>query len=197
MSSTVPQLEPEWLAMASRYLGHEMLAVGPGLKTGMAIRIDNPRELGADRLVNAVAAYDQLRRRRASASTSAPRSTTTSCRAGGEYLGGVIAPGVEVSLDALTEARRQAAEDRPGRAALGDRQVDRRRDPLGRGLRLSPARSTGSCARLQDELGEECSIIATGGLASHIVPHTEMIDEIDDLLTLTGLKLLHEYNQGS
>ncbi len=87
VSSTVPQLEPEWLSMAQRYLGHRMLAVGPGLRTGMPIRIDNPRELGADRLVNAVAAHarlggpcisvdfgtaDQLRRRvRGRASTSA------------------------------------------------------------------------------------------------------------------------------
>ena len=60
VSSTVPQLEPEWVAMAERYLGHRMLAVGPGLRTGMAIRIDNPRELGADRLVNAVAAHARL-----------------------------------------------------------------------------------------------------------------------------------------
>src|SRR5919199_4307636 len=62
VSSTVPQLEPEWLSMARRYLAHDMLAVGPGLRTGMPIRIDNPRELGADRLVNAVAAYDRLGR---------------------------------------------------------------------------------------------------------------------------------------
>ena len=60
VSSTVPQLEPEWVSMAQRYLGHRMLAVGPGLKTGMPIRIDNPRELGADRLVNAVAAHARL-----------------------------------------------------------------------------------------------------------------------------------------
>src|SRR5512139_4016969 len=60
VSSTVPQLEPEWVAMAERYLGHRMLAVGPGLKTGMPIRIDNPRELGADRLVNSIAAYERF-----------------------------------------------------------------------------------------------------------------------------------------
>src|SRR3954470_14140093 len=58
VSSTVPQLAPEWAAMAQRYLGHHMLVVGPGMKTGMALRYDNPREIGADRLVNAVAAYD-------------------------------------------------------------------------------------------------------------------------------------------
>src|SRR3954471_1703384 len=60
VSSTVPQLAPEWSAGASRYLGHEMLVVGPGVKTGMALRYDNPREIGADRLVNAVAAYDKV-----------------------------------------------------------------------------------------------------------------------------------------
>src|ERR671933_2535973 len=61
VSSTVPQLRPEWQAMAQRYLDHEMLVVGPGIKTGMALRYDNPREIGADRLVNAVAAYDRIR----------------------------------------------------------------------------------------------------------------------------------------
>ena len=80
VSSTVPQLGPEWTAMASRYLGHEMLVVGPG-RADRAWRsgYDNPREIGADRLVNAVAAYDEGRRRRASSSTSAPRSPTTPC----------------------------------------------------------------------------------------------------------------------
>ena len=79
VSSTVPQLGPEWATMAGRYLSHEMLVVGPGIRTGMAIRYDNPREIGADRLVNAVAAYEKVRAR-SSSSTSARRSRTTRCR---------------------------------------------------------------------------------------------------------------------
>ena len=102
--------------MARRYLGHEMLVVGPGTaRPGMAIRYDNPREIGADRLVNAVAAHDRFGGAVRRASTSAPRSPTTSSRAEGEYLGGIITPGVEISMEALTERGAQAAEDRPRR----------------------------------------------------------------------------------
>ena len=193
ISSTVPQLEPEWIAMGRRYLGHDTLAVGPGLKTGMAIRIDNPRELGADRLVNAVAAYDRL----GGPCISVDFGTAVNydvVSAGGEYLGGVIAPGVEVSLDALTEAgaKLPKIDLAPPRSAIGKSTVDAIRSGVVYGY---AAQVDGIVRRLQEELGEECSVIATGGLASHIVPHTETIDETDDLLTLTGLKLLFEHNQ--
>src|SRR5207248_7078537 len=94
MSSTVPQLEPEWTAMAGRYLGHEMLVVGPGIKTGMAIRYDNPREIGADRLVNAVA----IRERLGMPSVCVDFGTATTfdiVSAEGEYIGGVLMTGIE------------------------------------------------------------------------------------------------------
>src|SRR3954471_9783003 len=102
VSSTVPQLAPEWAAMAGRYLNHEMLVVGPGVRSGMALRYDNPREIGADRLVNAVAAYDRIKDACivvdfGTAITYDPVS------ANGEYLGGIIAPGIEISMEALTE----------------------------------------------------------------------------------------------
>src|SRR5215212_9579975 len=93
VSSTVPQLRPEWTAMAERYLGHEMPVVGPGVRTGMPIRMDNPREVGADRLVNAVAAYDRL----GGPCVSVDFGTALTydiVSAAGEYLGGIIAPGV-------------------------------------------------------------------------------------------------------
>src|SRR5215213_869664 len=101
VSSTVPQLGPEWRAMASRYLSHEMVVVGPGIRTGIAIRYDNPREIGADRLVNAVAAFDKVKGAVVvvdfgTAITYDPVS------ADGEYLGGIISPGVEISMEALT-----------------------------------------------------------------------------------------------
>src|SRR6202046_4374278 len=104
VSSTVPQLEPEWTAMASRYLGHEMLVIGPGTKTGMAIRYDNPREIGADRLVNAVA----LRARFGGQAVCVDFGTATTfdvVSAAGEYIGGSLVTGIELSLEALTGGR--------------------------------------------------------------------------------------------
>src|SRR5580765_5971058 len=89
VSSTVPQLGPEWVEMAQRYLEHEMLVVGPGIRTGMPIRYDNPREIGPDRLVNAVAAYDRVQ----GACVVVDFGTAVThdvVSAGGEYLGGVI-----------------------------------------------------------------------------------------------------------
>ena len=116
-------------------------------KTGMPIRYDNPREIGADRLVNAVAAYDARRRRRASCVDFGTAITYDVVSAEGEYLGGIIAPGRR-DLDGGADRARgaQAAADRPRRAALADRQVDGRRDPLRRRLRLRRPRSTASCA---------------------------------------------------
>src|SRR3954465_5891740 len=99
VSSTVPQLAPEWEEMGRRYLGHETLVVGPGIKTGMALRYDNPREIGADRLVNAVAAYDKV----GAAVVVVDFGTAITydpVSAQGEYLGGIIAPGIEISKDA-------------------------------------------------------------------------------------------------
>src|SRR5438132_10870891 len=100
VSSTVPQLEPEWTAMANRYLGHEMLVVGPGIKTGMAIRYDNPREIGADRLVNAVA----IRERFGGPAVCVDFGTATTfdvLSREGEYVGGSLMTGIEITIAAL------------------------------------------------------------------------------------------------
>jgi type III pantothenate kinase len=192
VSSTVPQLGPEWAQMAGRYLGHEMLIVGPGIKTGMALRYDNPREIGADRLVNAVAAYERIQDACivvdfGTAITYDPVS------ASGEYLGGIIAPGVEISMEALTEraAKLPKIDLSAPRSLIGKTTIDAIRSGVIYGY---AAQVDGIVARLRAELGESAATIATGGLALAIVPHTESIDEIDDLLTLTGLRLLHERN---
>jgi type III pantothenate kinase len=194
VSSTVPQLGPEWTAMASRYLGHAMTVVGPGIRTGMAIRYDNPREIGADRLVNAVAAYEKVRGAVVvvdfgTAITYDPVS------AEGEYLGGIITPGVEISMEALTS--RAAALPRidigPPRSLIGKSTVDAIRSGIVYGF---AGQVDAIVRRLRAEMGEETETIATGGLAGHIVPFTETIDEVDDLLTLTGLRLLYERNAG-
>ena len=193
LSSTVPGLRPEWTAMAERYLGHAMPVVGPGLRTGMPIRMDNPREVGADRLVNAVAAYERL---------GGPcvvvdfgtAITYDIVGAQGEYVGGIIAPGVEISMEALTT--RAAAIPKidltPPRALIGKSTVEAIRSGVIYGF---AAQVDGMLARLRDELGEETAAIATGGLAGAIVPFCELIDEVDPLLTLTGLRLIHERNR--
>lgn len=193
ISSTVPSLEPEWLTMGRRYLGHDTLAVGAGLRTGMPIRIDNPRELGADRLVNSVAAYDRVRGPCIAVDFgTAVNYDVVSGK--GEYLGGVIAPGVEVSLDALTTrgAKLPKIDLAPPRSAIGKSTVEAIRSGIIYGY---AAQVDGIVARLVDVLGEEPVVIATGGLAGFIVPHTTVIDEVDSELTLRGLKLLHERNQ--
>lgn len=192
VSSTVPRLAHEWQAAAERYLGHEMLIVGPGIRTGMAIRYENPREIGADRLVNAVAAYERVGGACivvdfGTAITFDPVSHD------GEYLGGIIAPGVEIAMEALTE--RAAALPRieltEPRALIGKTTVDAIRSGV---LYVFAGGVDGIVSRLRAELGTETRVIATGGLASTIAPVAETIDEVDDLLTLTGLRILHERN---
>ena len=125
VSSTVPQLRPEWEAMAARYLDHQMLAVGPGIKTGMALRYDNPREIGPDRLVNAVAAYEKVK----GACVVVDFGTAVTydpVSAEGEYLGGIISPGVEISMEALTNraAALPKIELAPPRSLIGKTTVD-------------------------------------------------------------------------
>jgi len=192
VSSTVPQLGAEWRQVGERYLSHGTLVIGPGIRTGMPIRYENPREIGADRLVNAVAAYDKVGDACVvvdfgTAITFDPVSSE------GEYLGGVIAPGVEISMEALTE--RAAALPKidlvPPRSVIGKTTVDAIRSGVIYGF---AGQVDGIVRRLRAELGAETATIATGGLAAAIVPYTDEIDEVDDLLTLTGLRLLHERN---
>lgn len=193
VSSTVPQLAPEWEEMGRRYLGHEMLVVGPGLKTGMPIRIDNPRELGADRLVNAVAAHDQLGG--PCISVDFGTAITYDIVSGaGEYLGGIISPGIEISMDALTErgAKLPKIDLVPPRSLIGKGTVDAIRSGIVYGF---AGQVDGIIGRLRAELGAETQSIATGGLAVHVVPFTRAIDHIDDLLTLKGLRIIHARNE--
>jgi type III pantothenate kinase len=192
VSSTVPQLEPEWVTMAGRYLGHTMLSVGPGLKSGMVLRYDNPREIGADRLVNAVAAKERF----GGPAVCVDFGTSVNFDVvgpEGDFLGGVLMPGVEISLEALTErgAKLPKIDLTEPRAVIGKSTVDAMRSGVIYGF---AGAIDGILRRLLDELGEDTDVIATGGLARAIVPFTELIDEQDDLLTLTGLRLLHERN---
>jgi type III pantothenate kinase len=192
VSSTVPQLEPEWTSMARRYLRHEMHAVGPGTKTGMAIRYDNPREIGADRLVNAVAIRDRF----SDAAVCVDFGTATTfdvVSSGGEYLGGSLMTGIEISLEALSErgARLPRVDLAPPKSVIGRNTIDAIRS----GVVFGYAGAIDAILRrLFDEIGQRAQVVATGGLAGLVVPYTEEIEVVDDLLTLTGLRLLHERN---
>ncbi len=194
VSSTVPQLSDEWREMAKRYLDQEMLVVGPTVRTGMPIRMDNPHEVGADRLVNAVAAYERVQ----GACVIVDFGTAITydvVSPAGEYLGGIITPGAEISIDALYDraAKLPKVELSRPRSLIGKSTVDAMRSGIVYGF---ASQVDGIVRRLRDELGLDTTVIATGGLAPLLVPFVrESIHEVDDLLTLCGLKLIWDRNR--
>jgi type III pantothenate kinase len=192
VSSVVPPLTPEYARMCERYLDAAFLSVVPGIKTGIAILMDNPHELGADRLVNAVAAYDRFGGACAVVDFGTA-ITFDAVSAQGEYLGGVIGPGVRVSMEALTE--RAAKLPKIDLAEPSGVIGKTTQASMQSGLVYGFAGAIDAIARrLIVELGDETSFIATGGGAEVIVPFCEMVDEVDDLLTLTGLRIIYDIN---
>ncbi len=193
VASVVPTLTDTMVGLVRRAFGREALVVGPGIKTGMAILYENPREVGADRIVNAVAAY---------AWAGGPvvvvdfgTATTFDCvTPKGEYLGGVITPGVQISAEALFS---RAARLSRVELALPPRVVGRNPvHSMQSGIVYGYAGLVdGLVARLVKELGHPCRVIATGGLARLICPQTEAVEQIDDDLTLTGLRLIYQRNE--
>jgi type III pantothenate kinase len=192
ISTVVPQLGPEWEELCERHIDGRVLIVGPSVKTGMPIRVDNPHELGADRLVNAVAAHAKVE----GAVVAVDFGTSTNfdvVSGAGEYLGGVIGPGVEISLAAL--ASRAAKLPRIDLSAPEGPIGKHTQAAIQSGFAYGFAGLVdGIDRRLGEELGEPATFIATGGLARTIAPHCETIDEIDELLTLRGLRLIYELN---
>ena len=192
-SSVVPPLGTQYEQLTERYLGGSatFLAIEPGVKTGMPIRIENPLEVGADRLVNSIAAYDRF----GEACVVVDFGTGINIdvvSAEGDYLGGAIGPGLEVSLSALIEraARITRIDLAPPETAIGRSSVAAIQSGFVFGF---AGMIDGIVRRIEEELGE-AQLLATGGLAASIVPFTETIDEVDEMLTLKGLRLIHERN---
>jgi type III pantothenate kinase len=192
LSSVVPEAKEALTCMARKLVEGEVMVVGPGVKTGLAINIDVPHEVGADRVVNSVAAREKY----GTPVISVDFGTSTNfdvVDAEGAYIGGVIAPGLEVSEDALISATAalRRVEIREPRSSIGRNTVEAMQSGLIYG---HAGLVDGIVERLAVEVGGEAALVATGGLASTIVPHCRTIETVDDRLTLDGLRLIFERN---
>jgi type III pantothenate kinase len=192
ISSSAPAVTTQLRRMANRWFSDlELTVIGPGTKSGMPILYDNPREVGADRIADAVGAYDLY----PGASIVVDMGTATVfdvVSAKGEYLGGAIAPGVAVSLEALyaqASALRSVELVRP-RSVIGRSTVESIQSGVLYGF---AAQVDGIVERILAELGE-ATVIATGGLAGLIAPHTKHVQHVEPWLTLHGLRIVHERN---
>jgi type III pantothenate kinase len=192
VSSTVPSLVRSYAELCERYVEAPLLVVGPGVKTGISILYDDPREVGPDRIVNAVAA----RERYGTPCIVVDFGTSTNfdaVSASGEYVGGVLAPGVEVSMDALfaRAARLTKVDFVAPTQAIGKTTTQ----ALQAGVVFGFAGQVdGIVGRMRGELGEDAHVVATGGLAGLIAPHSQTIQDVDPLLTLEGLRLVWDLN---
>ena len=194
ISSSVPTQTPALREMAERFFDLELVVVEPGIKTGMPILYENPREVGADRIVNAVAALD-LYAPPAIVVDLGTATTFDAISAKGEYLGGAIVPGIEISMDELFEraAALRRIELREPRAAVGRSTVESMQSGAIYGY---AALVDGLCQRIQDEIGT-ATVIATGGLSGLISPHAKAVQHVEPWLTLHGLRLLFARNTES
>jgi type III pantothenate kinase len=196
LSTTVPTILREWERLAERWAHAALLVVGPGVRTGIPIRYDDPREVGPDRIVNAVA----VRERYGAPAIVVDFGTSTNfdvVSRDGEYVGGVLAPGIEISMEALfARAARLVNVDFVAPASvIGKTTVGGLQSGLVYGF---AGQVDGIVGRIREELGApDATVVATGGLAELISPHSSVIQHVDPFLTLEGLRLVWELNRDS
>jgi type III pantothenate kinase len=193
LSSVVPPVVPIWERVSSKLFGRSPQIVGPGMRTGMPVRYENPHEVGADRIVNAVAAFELYGG--PIIAVDFGTATTFDCISGrGEYLGGVICPGIHISMEALFErtSKLHRVEIARPRSVIGRTTTG----ALQSGLLYGYAGMVDSMIiRIRGELGAEAKVVATGGLARRIATESTGIDEVAPFLTLDGLRILFEKNR--
>jgi len=192
ISCVVPTLLNVFVPLCEKYFGKKPLVVGPGIKTGMPIYYDNPREVGADRIVNAVAAYEK--HHRALIVVDFGTATTFDyVSEKGEYMGGCIAPGMVISMNALFEraSKLPRVEVTRPKTVIGKDTVSSMQSGILYGY---AGLVDGIIDRIKGEVKTIPRVVATGGLAHIVAPETRSIEEIDDMLTLHGLRIIFSLN---
>lgn len=194
ISSVVPPLVQVIVEMCVKYIGKDPLLVGPGIKTGLNLRYENPREVGADRIVNAVAAIEQYKCPLVVVDFGT--ATTFDCiDAGANYLGGAIVPGLGISTEALYQraSKLPRIELEKPKKVIGRNTVH----AMQAGIIFGYAGQVeGIVRRIKVEMNApQLKVIATGGLASLIAGETEAIDEVNPMLTLEGLRIIYDRNK--